>query len=215
MKKHLLATILYGGFLLALTILVLATYKGQAELLINQRFDERIGFFFKYFTHFGDGLMYALVFIGFILYRYYYTILTVSLIIIQTLIVQVMKRFVFASSPRPKAFFQDVEGVTLQFVEGVKVHTANSFPSGHTATAFAIATFLTVYFKKPAFTILFFLIAILVGFSRVYLLQHFFEDVLTGASIGILSTFISFYLVSKAFPNWQTNPKLERGLLKK
>lgn len=214
MKKHLLATILYGSFLLALSVLVLATYKGQSELWVNQRFDERLGFFFKYFTHLGDGLMFALIFIGFLLYRYYFAILTAFLLIIQALIVQVMKRVVFASSPRPKAFFQGVEGITLQFVESVKVHSSNSFPSGHTATAFAIATFLTVYFKKPALTITFFLCAALVGFSRVYLLQHFFEDVLTGAAIGILSTILTFYLVPKAFPRLQANPKFEAGLLK-
>lgn len=215
MKKNLLPIILYSDFLFALVILVSFTDKGQAELWINQHFDERLGLFFKYATHLGDGLVYALIFVFFLLYRYYYAILTAVLILIQTFFVQIMKRVVFASSPRPKTFFQDWEGVTLQFVEGVKVHAFNSFPSGHTASAFAIATLLTIYFQKPILTVLFFLGAVLVGISRVYLLQHFFEDVLVGASIGIISTLITKYLVFRFFPNLESNLTFKKGLLQK
>jgi len=59
-----------------------------------------------------------------------------------------------------------------------------SFPSGHTAVAFATASFLSFLFKKYA--PLFMGAAILVGFSRVYVGAHFVTDVVAGAVIAIL-----------------------------
>jgi len=59
-----------------------------------------------------------------------------------------------------------------------------SFPSGHTAVAFATATFLSFLFRKYA--PLFMGAAILVGFSRVYVGAHFVTDVVAGAAVAIL-----------------------------
>lgn len=60
-----------------------------------------------------------------------------------------------------------------------------SFPSGHTSTAFMLATVLA--WRKPEARIYFFSLAALVGLSRLYLGVHYPSDVLAGAIIGILS----------------------------
>lgn len=61
---------------------------------------------------------------------------------------------------------------------------SRSLPSSHATNIFAAAFFLSVYFRKlwP----LLYLIAILVGYSRIYLGVHFPSDVLFGAIVGTL-----------------------------
>ena len=69
-----------------------------------------------------------------------------------------------------------------------------SFPSGHTSSAFALATSLTIinpkwYVVVPAFTW-----ASLVGYSRLYLGVHYPSDVIAGAIVGSGSAWLSYKL---------------------
>lgn len=59
-----------------------------------------------------------------------------------------------------------------------------SFPSGHATISFAAATILAYFDKKRKK--LFYLVAILISFSRIYLGYHYFFDVIGGVGIGTL-----------------------------
>jgi membrane-associated phospholipid phosphatase len=109
------------------------------------------------------------------------------------LVVQIIKRTV--NSPRPKSFF--LTGEYNNFIDGVQLYTNGSFPSGHTATAFAVATVAVLFIKNQRFHLPILLAAILVGYSRVYLGQHFVGDVLAGAVLGILCAFPAIFLGRK------------------
>lgn len=65
----------------------------------------------------------------------------------------------------------------------VSVPTDYSFPSGHTLHCFIVATVLMYYDKRLGVPAL--VMAVLVGFSRLYLYVHFPTDVIAGAAIGI------------------------------
>ena len=60
----------------------------------------------------------------------------------------------------------------------------HSFPSGHTATSFAAAVILTAF--APRFAPLWFLLAVAIGFARVYVGVHYPLDVIGGAALGAL-----------------------------
>ncbi|MCB1071837.1 MAG: phosphatase PAP2 family protein [Chlamydiia bacterium] len=63
-------------------------------------------------------------------------------------------------------------------------HHYHSFPSGHTLTAFTLATSLSYIF--PRFRVLFYSLATLLSLSRPLLLDHYLSDVIATASIGMI-----------------------------
>jgi undecaprenyl-diphosphatase len=66
--------------------------------------------------------------------------------------------------------------------------STHSFPSGHTATSFACATVLSSV--APRWRVPFFVLAALIGFSRVYNGMHYPTDVLAGAVLGVLTALL-------------------------
>lgn len=70
----------------------------------------------------------------------------------------------------------------------------HSFPSGHCGYIALLTTMLNLNYQNILLTSLFSMIAILVGFSRIYTKRHYFKDVVAGYFIGILLGIISFLL---------------------
>ena len=72
----------------------------------------------------------------------------------------------------------------------------NSFPSGHTATAFAGAEFLWQEYKDVSvwYGISGYIVATGTGFFRIYNNKHWLTDVAAGAGIGILSTKLAYWI---------------------
>jgi membrane-associated phospholipid phosphatase len=71
-----------------------------------------------------------------------------------------------------------------------------SFPSGHTAEAFASADFLMQEYKNVSvwYGIGGYAVATSVAYLRMYNNKHWFSDVVAGAGIGILSTRLAYIL---------------------
>jgi hypothetical protein len=74
-----------------------------------------------------------------------------------------------------------------------------SFPSGHTAQAFIAAEFMRQEYKhlSPWYGIAAYTVAAGTGFLRMYNNKHWFNDVIAGAGVGILSTRLSYWLYPK------------------
>lgn len=149
---------------------------------------------FKYFTHVGDGLFMiaASVFVFFIGKRKLALLLILSFLV-SGLFVQVLKRV--NEKPRPGLFFKNP--LQVHKVDGEILKGKNSFPSGHTTTAFAMFSLFSFAARKKELQLLYFLSALFIGYSRIYLGQHFFEDVLAGAALGFFISFVLTWLFRK------------------
>ena len=68
-----------------------------------------------------------------------------------------------------------------------------SFPSGHTAAAFVMAIILSTYFSVLSPWL--YIMATLIGVSRVYLRVHYPTDIVAGAVLGIVTANLSIWIL--------------------
>ena len=86
----------------------------------------------------------------------------------------------------------------------------NSFPSGHTATAFMGAQFLYEEYKdvSPWIAYAGYPVAAITGYLRIYNDRHYINDVIAGACIGIMSTKLAYWLYPKCFKHTAGDKRL-------
>ncbi|MCR5208690.1 MAG: phosphatase PAP2 family protein [Lachnospiraceae bacterium] len=93
--------------------------------------------------------------------------------------------------PRP---FTEIDGLSIL----IRAPGSSSFPSGHTATAFAVTTILFLMLpKKYSFIAL--VVAGCISFSRMYVGVHYPTDVLGGLISGIVCGFMGFFTGSHIY----------------
>jgi membrane-associated phospholipid phosphatase len=146
----------------------------------------------------GDGLFAIAVIV--VLFFYRKARLAFKLLfsfIISGFLAQLLK--ILFQEARPMVF---MKGASYPyFVEGITNTGLNSFPSGHTTTAFAMASTIAFNIPNKSVPYLLLLLAIGVGYSRVYLGQHFFIDILGGAILGwTCSLFTEYLFFAKVLP---------------
>jgi len=144
--------------------------------------------FFEIVTRFGESKWYLISFaVFFVLFKYIFRLKSTAnrflflflAVAGSGLMVDVIK-FVFGRA-RPKVYFE--EGIYgIKFFGMSSLYT--SFPSGHSATAFSLATGVTLLF--PRFAAPLFLAAALIAFSRIAITAHYLSDIVVGAYIGIV-----------------------------
>src|SRR4030043_631673 len=100
-----------------------------------------------------------------------------SIIFGRFVIVEIIKRLY--SHPRPYLILDGVKKIISENRD------YQSFPSGHATIFFALAT--AIFFFNRKWGIISFVVAILVGISRIFVGVHWPSDVLVGALIGIIS----------------------------
>jgi len=177
-------------------ILILALGKNGSFQLINSNHNEIADQVFKYFTHYGDGLMWVPLGIYCFFYRRKYFIAVVAAVIISTILAQFLKRVIYPDELRPISYLSEIFPVHV--VEGVTMRKVHSFPSGHTTTAFAMALIMAYIINRKTWSVILPLLASLAGYSRVYLAQHFPTDIFAGMCIGVVSALLSL-MIYKSF----------------
>ena len=152
-----------------------------------------------YITMMGEGFFIIgallLTFLHPRLRNWWYFLTALLCNIIPFFIQQLIKSYY--DSPRPVNFFKHAAWIHLSPDWPVILY--RSYPSGHSEGAFCFFCFLSLLLA-PRYRILglvFFILALLVAYSRVYLAAHFFADVYTGSIIGVAACIIIYFFMGK------------------
>lgn len=192
-------------FILVLGGALLMVAKGDLHLFLCDRHTPFGDIFFRYYTHIAEWFPY-IVCIGLLLFgRLGDGVFASSAMLGTTLVTQIIKHIVVA--PRPLTWFeQHFPDIQLPLAEGVKMNLWHSFPSGHTTSFFALS-FVVCYVAtqelkdKPvwsaALQVMLFCFAILGGYSRIYLSQHFAFDIFGGTLVGILVSLLCYAILHR------------------
>lgn len=159
----------------------------QLFFAINSNYSSVLNYSMYGFTLLGDGLSVLIICILALIISKQYQNLTfiINAILINYipgLVTQYLKHSF--NYNRPLIAIKEVNKIHIESWWPILHY--NSFPSGHTTSAFALLVFLTVFVfpKNNKIVSLLFALAILVGISRLYLAAHFFRDIYLGSIVG-------------------------------
>ncbi|KIO76186.1 hypothetical protein TH53_16370 [Pedobacter lusitanus] len=202
-----LKTIKYCPLFFFLLILLLITGIGfclytsklASFIQLNLYHTQWLDYFFTYYTLMGDGIISGIAVLILFFYKKKKAALTLLIAYLSSgIFAQLLKRMF--TKPRPSLYFEQISFHYTHFVHGITNAHSGSFPSGHTTSAFAMATVLVLFLRNWKISLLCLISAVLVGYSRIYLAQHFLQDVVAGAITGSIFGFFSFYLIEQDRP---------------
>jgi membrane-associated phospholipid phosphatase len=174
---------LFLGF--GLTIALLVPY-GNEILLFNDLRREPLISVFKFFSWCGETWIWVIIGLLALFYRYRFALLIAMTGLIMPFVF-ILKDQV--GTDRPITYFQkNGRSAAVVVVPQEQLNTGQtSFPSGHTMSAFGLSSLLALMAgpKSRKRVLVLALLAIAVGLSRIFLVQHFLVDVLAGALLGM------------------------------
>jgi membrane-associated phospholipid phosphatase len=161
---------------------------GAEILALNSWRMEPFNSFFRFITKLGETYPFVVAILLGLFWRY-----RASLLILLAGIVVMPYAWVLKDQfavTRPLNWLGDM-GLRDQLVVVPHVELASgftSFPSGHTIAAFTLYSLLALILSevRPIYGLFCAVLAILVGFSRIFLAQHFLTDVLGGVVFGLI-----------------------------
>ncbi len=175
------------------SIYLLVYDKSSFSLWTNEQRSPFNDIFFQYITWLGDGITVTIIVLSLLFIKFRFAMLAAIISIVSSLLIVLLKNIF--DEPRPSIYIKDVD---LNYVKGVTLYQHFSFPSGHTAAAFSLYCVLALMTKNKYAGIFFFMLALVVGASRIYLFQHFLTDVYFGALIGVVVSTLLFIYLSKS-----------------
>ena len=198
--------------LVALGVLMLLYDKGTLHLMLCDHHTAAGDVFFPAYTKIAEWGIYVIV-VALLFYKVGWATFLLGSSLIAGGVGQIIKHIVQA--PRPVTWFAEhYPDVCLPAIEGVPFREWNSFPSGHTITFFCLFLVLTMIMEellqrsgraaKRSYSVsglagaagLFCLTAV-GAYSRIYMSQHFAEDVFAGIIIGVGVTALLSLIIPK------------------
>lgn len=210
--------ILSAILLAAIATLMCLYDKGTLHLLLCDHHTAVADVFFSIYTQVAEWGIYVVAVLIMLFYKTGWGCFLLVSNWVAGGIGQIFKHI--AKAPRPVSWFaQHYPDVQLPTVEGVTLREWNSFPSGHTVTFFCLFLVLTMIIEeihqsrhsaegghtaKRSFSVsglsaagVLFILAALGAYSRIYLCQHFIEDIFAGIILGVTVTAILSLFIPK------------------
>jgi len=195
--RHALASTFWRSteFVIALVMLlgigaIMHSLNGRSgtHILLNGYHNRIFDLAMPYITWLGDFLFLSVIAILFLIRRKWAWWIQLTVAGALTgLLTQTLKMGVFPTFDRPTVVLVAEQ---LHLIEGVDLYRKYSFPSGHASIAFTLAITLLYIFRDRRLALPLLTLALLAAYSRVYLSQHFLEDIVAGAWIGSLVAFM-------------------------
>ena len=145
-------------------------------------------------------------------------IIVAGALVLDVLVVNGLLKHIF-DRPRPWEL-GDFDFITREYVQQrlVSIPGDSSFPSGHTASAFAASFALlpALQKKQKLWFIPAFVLAVLIAASRIYVCVHYPSDVFAGVIIGIVIGIVA-YIIASCIYKWLDKsgklPKINKILI--
>ena len=176
---------------------------GELHLILCDRHTPARDLFYRYYTQVAEWFPYVVCVALLLFSRIGDGVFASAAMLLSALSTQILKHI--CNTLRPVTWFDlFMPEVQLPLVDGVKMHYWLSFPSGHTTSFFALALVVCIILTRDirrytsyAVQALLFILAVLGGYSRIYLSQHFARDVFAGILVGIIITIVCYAVISR------------------
>lgn len=198
-------------FLTAIVLAVITPY-GEEILYLNPWREGWLNPFFRRVTHLGEAPAFVLAGVAAMFWRYRFTLVIALVGLLTSPLVYTLKDQI--AMDRPKTYFEKSGKIdSLVVVPDEQLNIGRtSFPSGHTTAAFALYGVIALMLDPRArrWGLPLALLAVMVGFSRIFLVQHFLRDVLGGAVLGLMLAWLGWQLAQ--IPYFQRQAWLDKSL---
>jgi membrane-associated phospholipid phosphatase len=177
---------LMSFFIIGALLAVVIPY-GEEIIFFNQLRVEPLNSIFRLITKGGEVWAYLAFGVPMLLFKPRYALIVAIVGFLSIPIMFLLKDAIGVD--RPVTYFEkrSVLDEVVLVPEAYVNRGQTSFPSGHTMAGFALFSLLTLMLPKKhqKWGALWVFLAILVGVSRIFLVQHFLVDVLAGALLGL------------------------------
>jgi len=198
---------IWGSYTVLLGITVLSSEQLELHRAMHGSTGPALDAFFSRFTHIGDGWVPTALALLVLFVRDLRSFMMMGLSCgFSALVAQAFKH----SFNHDRPFMYKEQLGDMHWVEGLELHHHLSFPSGHATAAFSMCFALAVLLNRRAWGYILGVFAILLAYSRVYLSQHFSEDILFGGAIGTLTTLLVYHWLYRS--PFSQRPWLDRKL---
>ena len=181
----------YACFLLFGAAWMMTHTKGDMNLYFHCHRSLAADIYFSSATHLAEALVTIFILVILLMYRYSQALNYLVNMILVGVVTYILKVHVFNIN-RPVIYFENF--LQLEPVRGIALLRYYSFPSGHSTFAFSSFFLCSLFMKDKRMSLLFFILSLSCGISRIYLEEHFFQDVYFGSMIGLCCAGLTYGL---------------------